>query len=289
MSSETRVVSSRSGLRSAYAALPPGTRRAVVLTMGALHDGHAHLVREARARVGVDGHVTVTVFVNPTQFAAGEDLDRYPRSVEDDVALCAHEGADLVFTPSVETVYRDANPTVTVDPGPLGTLLEGAVRPGHFRGVLTVVHKMFSLTGARLALFGEKDYQQLVLIRRMVHDLDLAVEVVGVPTVRADDGLALSSRNSYLSDSDRRLALVVPRALVIGAETARDGGTARDVVSAVQTYLDDHDEIVTDYAVVTDPDLGAPPEGGEARLLLAVRVGPVRLLDSARLTLGSPA
>jgi pantoate--beta-alanine ligase len=289
MSSETRVVSSRSGLRSAYAALPPGSHRAVVLTMGALHAGHVQLVREARARVGVDGHVTVTVFVNPTQFAAGEDLDRYPRSLEDDVALCAHEGADLVFAPSLETVYRDANPSVTVDPGPLGTLLEGAVRPGHFRGVLTVVHKMFSLTGADLALFGEKDYQQLVLIRRMVRDLDLAVEVVGVPTVRADDGLALSSRNAYLSDGQRRLALVVPRALVIGAETARESGTARDVVSAVQTYLDRHDDVVTDYAVVTDPDLGAPPEGGEARLLLAVRIGQVRLLDSARIVLGSPA
>jgi len=247
------------------------------------------LIREARARAGVDGHVTVTIFVNPMQFAAGEDLDRYPRSLEDDVALCAHEGADLVFAPSVETVYRDANPTVTVDPGPLGTLLEGAIRPGHFRGVLTVVHKLVSLTGASLALFGEKDYQQLVLIRRMVRDLDLAVEVVGVPTVRADDGLALSSRNSYLSDSDRRLALVVPRALVIGAETAREGGTPRDVVSAVQTYLDEHDDLVTDYAVVTDPDLGAPPEHGEARLLLAVRVGPVRLLDNARLVIGSPA
>ena len=289
MSSETRVVSSRSGLRSAYAALPPGTRRAVVLTMGALHDGHAHLVREARARVGIDGHVTVTVFVNPTQFAAGEDLDRYPRSLDADVELCAHEGADLVFAPSVETVYRDANPSVTIDPGPLGTLLEGAVRPGHFRGVLTVVHKLFSLTGADVALFGEKDYQQLVLIRRMVRDLDLPVEVVGVPTARAADGLALSSRNSYLSDDGRRLALAVPRALVIGTETAREGGTARDVVSEVQTFLDGLTDLVTDYAVVTDPVLGAPPEQGDARLLLAVRVGGVRLLDNARLALGSPA
>jgi pantoate--beta-alanine ligase len=289
MTSETRVVTSRSGLRSAYAALPPGRRRAVVLTMGALHDGHAHLVREARARVGADGHVTVTVFVNPTQFAAGEDLDRYPRSLEADVELCAHEGADLVFAPSVETVYRDATLSVTVDPGPLGTLLEGAVRPGHFRGVLTVVHKLFSLTGASLALFGEKDYQQLVLIRRMVRDLDLPVEVVGVPTARAADGLALSSRNSYLSDDERRLALAVPRSLVIAAETAREGGTARDVVSEVQTFLDRLQDLVTDYAVVTDPELGAPPEQGEARLLLAVRVGGVRLLDNARLVLGSPA
>jgi pantoate--beta-alanine ligase len=289
MTSETRVVSSRSGLRSAYAALPPGTRRAVVLTMGALHSGHAHLVREARARVGMDGHVTVSIFVNPTQFAPGEDLDRYPRSLEDDVDLCAREGADLVFAPSYETVYRDAAPVVTVDPGPLGTLLEGAVRPGHFRGVLTVVHKMLSLTGAGLTLFGEKDYQQLVLVRRMVRDLDLPVEVAGVPTVRADDGLALSSRNAYLSDADRRHALVVPRSLVLGAETAREGGTPRDVLSAVQSYHDENPDVVTDYVVVTDPELGAPPEQGEARLLVAVRLGDVRLLDNARLVLGSPA
>jgi pantoate--beta-alanine ligase len=286
MTSETRVVSSRSGLRSAYDALPPGTRRAVVLTMGALHSGHAHLVREARARVGVDGHVTVTVFVNPTQFAAGEDLERYPRSLEDDVEVCAREGADLVFAPSVETVYRDGNPSVTVDPGPLGTLLEGAVRPGHFRGVLTVVHKLMSLTRPDLVLFGEKDYQQLVLVRRMVRDLDLPVEVVGVATVRADDGLALSSRNVYLSDAERRTALAVPRALVIGAEAAREQGSARDVVSAVQSYLDGVADLVTDYAVVTDPELGAPPEEGDARLLIAVRVGPVRLLDNARVVLG---
>jgi pantoate--beta-alanine ligase len=289
MTSETRVVTSRSGLRSAYAGLPPGTRRAVVLTMGALHSGHAHLVREARARVGVEGHVTVTVFVNPTQFSPGEDLDRYPRSLEADVEVCAREGADLVFAPSVETVYRDPHPTVTVDPGPLGTLLEGAVRPGHFRGVLTVVHKMLGLTGAGLVAFGEKDYQQLVLVRRMVRDLDLPVEVVGVPTVRADDGLALSSRNAYLSDADRRVALAVPRALVVGAEAAREGGSARDVLSAVQSFLDGVPDLVTDYAVVTDPDLGAPPEDGEARLLVAVRVAGVRLLDNARLVLGGPA
>ena len=286
MTSETRVVASRSGLRSAYDVLPPGTARAAVLTMGALHAGHAHLIREARAQVGAAGHVTVTVFVNPTQFAAGEDLDRYPRTVEADVEVCAREGADLVFAPSVETVYRDPNPMVTVDPGPLGTLLEGAVRPGHFRGVLTVVHKMLALTGAHLTLFGEKDYQQLILVRRMARDLDLPVEVVGVPTVRADDGLALSSRNSYLSDDERRVALAVPRALVMGAETARELGTARDVVSAVQTFLDGVPDLVTDYAVVTNPELGAPPEEGEARLLVAVRVGPVRLLDNVRVVLG---
>jgi len=285
MTAETRVVTSRSSLRSSYAALRPGSRRAVVLTMGALHAGHAHLVREARARVGAEGHVTVTVFVNPTQFAAGEDLARYPRTLEADVELCAREGADLVFAPSPETVYRD-EPVVTVDPGPLGTLLEGAIRPGHFRGVLTVVHKFLSLTGADLTLFGEKDYQQLVLVRRMVHDLDLPVEVVGVPTVRTSDGLALSSRNTYLSESERVLALAVPRSLDLGGRIAREGGTPRDIVSAVQSSLDAHPDLVTDYVVVADPHLGAPPELGEARLLVAVRVGDVRLLDNARLTLG---
>lgn len=289
MGQETRVVTSRAGLRSAYAGVTPGARRAVVLTMGSLHSGHAHLVREARARVGPDGHVTVSVFVNPTQFAAGEDLDRYPRSLEADVDVCAREGADLVFAPSVETVYRDPHPVVTIDPGPLGTLLEGAVRPGHFRGVLTVVAKMLILTRADLTLFGEKDFQQLVLVRRMVRDLDLPVEVVGVTTVRAADGLALSSRNAYLSDTERRRALVVPRAIEVGVSEANAGGSARDVISAVQTFLDEHPEVLTDYAVITDPELGAPPERGAARLILAVRVGDVRLLDNTRLVLGGTA
>ena len=289
MTSETRVVTSRSGLRAAYSGLSPATRRAVVLTMGALHAGHAQLVREARARVGPDGHVTVTVFVNPAQFAPGEDLARYPRTLEADVELCAREGADLVFAPSAEAIYRDGAPTVTVDPGPLGTLLEGAIRPGHFRGVLTVVAKLISLTSPDLVVFGEKDYQQLVLVRRMVRDLDLAVQVVGVETVRDADRLATSSRNVFLTDQQRRVAVVVPQALDVGVSTARAGGTARDVVSAVQTFLDEHPDVITDYAVVTDPDLGAPPETGSARLILAVRVGDVRLLDNAPLELGDSA
>ncbi|CAB5038882.1 unannotated protein [freshwater metagenome] len=286
MSAITRVVSSRSGLRAAYAELPTGTVRAVVPTMGALHSGHAQLIRAARALVGQAGHVTVTVFVNPTQFAAGEDLDRYPRSFDSDVEVCAAEGADLVFAPSVETVYLDPEPMVTIDPGPLGTLLEGAVRPGHFRGVLTVVAKLVSMTGASLLLLGEKDFQQLVLVRRMVRDLDLPVEVVGVPTVRADDGLALSSRNVYLSDAERLAAITVPRALEIGVETARAGGSARDVLSAAQSHLQGRDEFEIDYMVVTDPDLGPAPESGEGRLLMAARIGKVRLLDNVRIDLG---
>ena len=286
MTGETRVVQSRTSLRAAYAGLPSGTKRVLVPTMGALHDGHAALMRAGRVLAGPGGHVTASIFLNPTQFGAHEDLDKYPRSLEADVDLCAGEGVDLVFAPTVEGVYRGGDPLVTVDPGPLGTLLEGAVRPGHFRGVLTVVQKLLHLTGADVLLLGEKDYQQLVLVKRMVFDLDLPVEVVGVPTVRAEDGLALSSRNAYLSADERRLALTVPHALDVGSGVARSGGTARDVVSAVQSFLDDHDGIVTDYAVVTDPMLGAPPEQGEARLLVAVRVGATRLLDNIPLVIG---
>lgn len=289
MTGETRVVVSRASLATAYDALPPRTARAVVTTMGSLHEGHATLVREARALVGPDGHVTVTIFVNPTQFGPSEDLAKYPRSLEKDVELCAHEGADLVWAPTADVVYRDSGPdVVTVDPGPLGTVLEGAVRPGHFRGVLTVVHKLVSLTGAHCAMFGEKDYQQLVMVRRMVRDLDVACEIVGVPTVRAKDGLALSSRNAYLTPAERHLALVVPQSIEVGRTIARTGGGAVEVVRAVQAFLDDH-EVVTDYATVTDPELGPAPEQGEARLLVAVRVGDVRLIDNDRLDLGERA
>ncbi|MGD9954897.1 MAG: pantoate--beta-alanine ligase [Candidatus Nanopelagicales bacterium] len=289
MTGETRVVQSRTSLRAAYAGLAPGTKRVLVPTMGALHDGHAALMRAGRVLAGPGGHVTASIFVNPTQFAAHEDLEKYPRSLEVDVDVCAREGVDLVFAPTVEGVYRGGDPTVTVDPGALGTLLEGAVRPGHFRGVLTVVQKLLHLTGADVLLLGEKDYQQLVLVKRMVFDLDLPVEVVGVPTVRAEDGLALSSRNAYLSADERRLALTVPHALDVGSGVARSGGTARDIVSSVQSFLDEHDGIVTDYAVVTDPMLGAPPEEGEARLLVAVRIGTTRLLDNIPLVIGGDA
>ncbi len=280
----TRVVTTRESLAAAYATLPPGTPRGVVLTMGSLHAGHARLVREAIARVGPEGHVTVTVFVNPTQFGAGEDLARYPRSLEQDVALCAREGADLVFAPSVDVVYPEGDPLVTVDPGPLGTLLEGAVRPGHFRGVLTVVHKFLALTGASVTAFGEKDYQQLVLVRRMLRDLDLPVGVVGVPTARDADGLALSSRNSYLSGAEREQARALPAAVQAGVAAAAHGHDAPELLDAVHDVLTQA-QLAVDYAVVTDPELGSAPTHGEARLLVAARVGPVRLLDNARLEL----
>ncbi|MCB5180027.1 pantoate--beta-alanine ligase [Streptomyces antimicrobicus] len=192
--------------------------RCVVMTMGALHEGHATLIRTARERAGATGQVVVTVFVNPLQFGPNEDLDRYPRTLQADLVLAERAGADAVFAPSVEEVYPGGDPQVRVTAGPMGERLEGATRPGHFDGMLTVVAKLLHLTRPDVAFFGQKDAQQLALIRRMVTDLNFPVEVVGVPTVREADGLALSSRNRYLSDAERRTALALSRALFAGRD-----------------------------------------------------------------------
>ncbi|MFC8491067.1 pantoate--beta-alanine ligase [Streptomyces sp. NPDC057235] len=205
-------------LRAAAARHGAPGRNAVVMTMGALHEGHATLIRAARARVGADGFVVVTVFVNPLQFGAGEDLDRYPRTLDADLELALDAGASVVFAPSVDEVYPGGEPQVRITAGPMGERLEGASRPGHFDGMLTVVAKLLHLTAPDLAFFGQKDAQQLALIRRMVRDLNFPVEVVGVETVREDDGLALSSRNRYLSAEERRTALALSRALFAGRE-----------------------------------------------------------------------
>ncbi|MGW7426458.1 pantoate--beta-alanine ligase [Streptomyces sp. NPDC054813] len=203
-------------------------RRAVVMTMGALHEGHATLIRSAREIAGPDGEVVVTVFVNPLQFGAGEDLDRYPRTLDADLKIAEQAGADAVFAPSVEEVYPGGQPQVRITAGPMGTLLEGASRPGHFDGVLTVVAKLLHLTRPDAALFGQKDAQQLAVIRRMVRDLNFGIEIVGVPTVREADGLALSSRNRYLSADERRTALTLSRALFAG----RDRHAAQEALRA---------------------------------------------------------
>ena len=178
-------------------------RVGVVMTMGALHAGHASLLATARAEVD---HLIATIFVNPLQFGPNEDFARYPRTLEADLAMCAESGVDAVFAPPPTEMYPTGQPLVRVDPGPLGTILEGASRPGHFDGVLTAVLKLLNLTRADDAYFGEKDYQQLVLIRTMARDLDLPARIVGVPTVRESDGLALSSRNRYLSPYERKSA-----------------------------------------------------------------------------------
>ncbi len=255
-----------------------GRESAVVMTMGAMHAGHVALMRAARDRVGSGGLVLVTIFVNPLQFGPGEDFDRYPRTFDADLDVCRAEGVDIVFAPDRQEMYPDGEPQVTVDPGPLAAELEGAVRPTHFAGVLTVVSKLLNLTAPRYAMFGEKDYQQLVLVRRMVADLDMPYRIVGVPTVRDPDGLALSSRNVYLSAAEREQALALPRALEAGAAAATGGASA--VLAAARTVLDQAPGLAVDYLELRDPMLRTRPSSGPARLLVAGRVGSTHLIDN---------
>jgi pantoate--beta-alanine ligase len=257
-----KVVRTRDELAEARAEL--SGRVAVVMTMGALHEGHAELVRQARQHADA---VVVTVFVNPLQFGQGEDLDRYPRTLQADLDLCEREKADVVFTPLPEVVYPDGLPLVRVSAGRLGEVYEGASRPGHFDGVLTVVLKLLQLTRPDVALFGQKDAQQLAAIRRMVRDLDLPVQVVAVPTVREPDGLALSSRNAYLSDEQRSTALVLSRALATGD------------VAAGRALLDAEPGVEPDYLARVDSATFEDSPAGDL-LVVAARVGSTRLLDN---------
>ena len=279
-----RIAHTRAELADALApARAAGRRVGLVPTMGALHEGHASLMRTARDEVG-DGPVVVSVFVNPMQFAAGEDLDRYPRTLDADLEVCAAEGVDVVFVPSVDEVYPGGQPRVTVDPGPDAAVLEGKVRPTHFRGVLTVVAKLFGLVRPDVAVFGQKDFQQLALVRRMVADLCMAVDVVGAPTVREPDGLALSSRNRYLDPEQRLRAVALRRTLLAASRGAPYGIHA--VLGSARAELRSAHGVDLDYLEVTDPDLGPTPERGEARVLIAARVGSTRLIDNIAITLG---
>ena len=261
-------------------------RVALVPTMGALHEGHLSLVRAAAEQAD---YVAVSVFVNPTQFGPGEDFAAYPRDLERDIELLGAEGADVVFTPTTETMYAP-DAAVTVDPGPLGSVLEGASRPTHFRGVCTVVAKLFAICAPDLAFFGEKDYQQLVVIRRMVHDLDLPVRVVGCPIVRECDGLAMSSRNAYLSPEDRAAATVLYEALRTARSLAAGGEQDAGVLEAVMREVVAAEPRATlDYAVVADPATLEPLETlGDAptRALVAARLGHTRLIDNVALDAG---
>src|SRR4051794_22551239 len=258
---------------------------AVVMTMGALHEGHGQLIRAARAR---GDSVIVTIFLNPLQFAPGEDLDRYPRTFDSDFALCTREQVDVIFAPTPDVIYPDGEPEVRVAAGSLGARLEGEHRPGHFDGVLTVVGKLLHLTCPDLAFFGEKDAQQLALIRRMVRDLDFPVEVAGVPTVREDSGLALSSRNTYLSESDRTAARSLNKALMAGASAAGEGAAA--VLAAATAVLDAAAAVAVDYVSLVDDDTweDADESTRQGRLLVAARVGTTRLIDNVSIVLTEP-
>ncbi len=257
-----------------------------VPTMGALHDGHASLMRTARERV--DGPVVVSIFVNPMQFGPGEDLDRYPRTLDADLEVCAANSVDMVFAPSVDEVYPGGLPQVTVDPGPLATILEGKTRPA----------KLFGLVRPDVAVFGQKDYQQLALIRRMVADLCMGVEIVGAETVREDDGLALSSRNRFLDPQQRRQAVVLSKALRAAQARAEYGVPAARW--AAMSVLKSEPGIELDYLAIRAADLGELPEDHpdqhgpdeaegktKGRVLVAARVGTTRLIDNLPITLGS--
>ncbi len=280
----------RRGLAAARRTLRPPV--VLVPTMGALHDGHRALLARASELSQPNGSILVSVFVNPLQFGPGEDLDRYPRSLDRDVLICAEVGADVVFAPATSQMYPRPQ-QVTVDPGPAGQVLEGASRPGFFTGVLTVVLKLFELTRPDVAVFGEKDAQQLALVRRMTADLDLGIEITAVPTVRDPDGLAVSSRNRYLSPGERAVARGLPRALRAGRDMQEAGPEA--VLKAARAVLDeaarDQPPLVTDYLAVADPDTFGPVPagyGGPALLLAAARAGTTRLIDNVPLMLGRP-
>lgn len=264
--------------------------RAVVMTMGALHEGHAELMREARRLVGPDGQTVTTIFVNPTQFGANEDLAKYPRTFDADLAMCQELGVDFVFAPTNDVMYPNGDPTITIDPGKLAEEFEGEARPGHFRGVLTVVNKFLMLINPDYALFGEKDYQQLTLIRQMVRELDIQTEIVGVPTVREESGLALSSRNRYLSEQAVQTALRIPEAIAAGQRAGVRGANAA-IETATAILLREDSEVPVDvqYVAVTNPMMGPAPERGEGRIIITAIVDGTRLLDNAAIDLGPEA
>jgi pantoate--beta-alanine ligase len=275
---------------AALSAVTRSRRRAgqpvmLVPTMGALHAGHRALIRAAQATP--DACTVVSIFLNPLQFDSRHDLDRYPHRLDSDLAMCQAEGVKLVFAPSVEAMSSPGSlpgSDTTVAPGPLGNELEGASRPGHFGAVLTVVAKLFGIVGPDRAFFGEKDYQQLVLVARMVADLRMGVQVIGVPTVREADGLALSSRNVHLDAHARTASVTVSAALRAGAQAGGHGHDA--VLAAASDVVAAQPAVTLDYLALRDPQLGPAPRRGPARLLLAATVGTTRLIDNVGLVLG---
>jgi pantoate--beta-alanine ligase len=264
---------------------------ALVPTMGALHEGHHSLLRKAKR---VADHTIVSIFVNPLQFAPTEDLDRYPRDFDADLAMCAAEDVPIVFAPAQEVMYP-TTPIVTVSAGEMGQRFEGVSRPGHFDGVLTVVAKLLGLTRPHKAVFGRKDAQQLALVRRMVTDLDLGVEIVSVPLVRDIDSLALSSRNKYLTPEEREAALILPTALSTTAQALERGAAPSQALTIARALIASTDGVVLDYVALVDPgtfdnvtdvtDVTGASVDRRAILAVAARVGTTRLIDNVDVTL----
>ena len=295
----------REELAAAIAANEPN--RAVVMTMGALHEGHLDLLRRAGALVGAGGTVVVTIFVNPLQFAPGEDLDAYPRDLEGDVEKLRTVAENelqlsqlVVFAPTPEVIYPSGTPQVTINPGPIATVLEGATRPTHFGGVCQVVLNLMHLTRPTWALFGRKDAQQLAIVRAMVRDLSVPLSIEPVDIRRESDGLAMSSRNAYLTPTQRQQALALSQALKAGIAAAENGGDGAAVRQAALAYLANADGVEVDYVALVgadsfvdlagaglglDPQKYQPVAGESALLALAAKVGSTRLLDNTLITL----
>lgn len=295
----------REELAAAIAANEPN--RAVVMTMGALHEGHLDLLRRAGALVGAGGTVVVTIFVNPLQFAPGEDLDAYPRDLEGDVEKLRTVAENelqlsqlVVFAPTPEVIYPSGDPQVTINPGPIATVLEGATRPTHFGGVCQVVLNLMHLTRPTWALFGRKDAQQLAIVRAMVRDLSVPLTIEPVDIRRESDGLAMSSRNAYLTPTQRQQALALSQALKAGIAAAENGGDGAAVRQAALAYLANADGVEVDYVAVVgadsfvdlagaglglDPQKYQPVAGEPALLALAAKVGSTRLIDNTLITL----
>jgi pantoate--beta-alanine ligase len=272
-------------IATTIAKLPPrdrAKRRVLVPTMGALHKAHGELIRVAREKTDTDGEVVTSIFVNPLQFEPGSDYERYPRPEKQDEEFCRAAGVDLLFRPSAAEMYADDR-SVFVEETSLSTMLEGKSRPGHFRGVCTVVAKLFNILQPDAAVFGEKDFQQLAIIRRMVRDLNYKIDIVAVPTVREADGLACSSRNAYLNPEERKQAAVLRKALVAAKESKNK--SAKEIVDCARKIVGETPLARIDYVELVDADTLEPIEAltPNSLLALAVYFGKTRLIDNIRL------
>jgi pantoate--beta-alanine ligase len=261
---------------------PRATKRVLVPTMGALHRAHGELVRVARQHAGRDGEVALSIFVNPLQFEPGSDYERYPRPENTDEEFCRNAGVDFLFRPSVAEMYANDR-SVFVEESSLSSTLEGKSRPGHFRGVCTVVAKLFNILSPDAALFGEKDFQQLVIVRRMVRDLSFKTHIIAVPTVREEDGLACSSRNQYLNIEERKQAPVLHKALLAAANAGNK--SAKEIVDLVSKVIDEAPLARIDYVEIVDVETLQSIETvrPNSLLVLAVSFGKTRLIDNIRL------
>lgn len=271
----TKVISKISELQAELVGKKIGT----VFTMGALHAGHAQLMKQCRSEIGVDGLLVVTVFVNPTQFNDKDDLEKYPRDLAKDVLLCSENSVDIVFAPEVSEIYPADLQLIEIDLGELGQKLEGKSRPGHFAAVAKVVNRLIEITKPDVSCFGEKDFQQLAVVRKLVRELKLPVRIIGVETVRDVDGLAMSSRNMRLSDGQRLLAANLFKALQMTKTNLESGTSISQSVEIASDWLKQFAEIELDYLTVQSPELSQPLPGS-ARILVAARIGDVRLIDN---------